>query len=94
MWGHELNNLRIQRLELEQQGACHEKLQAMDAAIRMREQQLAGIGAGVPRRAEVREADEEKWWKRHPPYIKRPCGHLRGSVLRDCCKLADAGLAS
>jgi hypothetical protein len=25
----------------------------------MREQQLAGIGAGVPRRAEVREADEE-----------------------------------
>ena len=23
--------------------------------------------------------------QRHPPEIKRPCGHGRGSVLRECC---------
>ena len=81
MLRHELSNLRIQRLELEQKGACHETLQVMDAAIRKLEQQLD-------------RAQYEKWWERPPPdRVKRPCGHSDGSVLRECCKLADADCA-
>lgn len=47
----ELRNCRIQRTELEQQDPQHPALQALDAAIRTREQQLA--------RARAEEADED-----------------------------------
>lgn len=43
----ELRNFRIQRTELEQQDPRHPALQALDAAIRTREQQLARARAGV-----------------------------------------------
>ncbi len=48
---HELAGLRIQRLELEQQDPRHPQLQAWEAAIRVREQQLerAAAGAANPR---------------------------------------------
>ncbi len=45
-WRHELSNLRIQRLELEQQDPQHEGLQAVEAAIAMRERQLNMAQAG------------------------------------------------
>jgi hypothetical protein len=83
VWRHELSGLRIRRLELEQEDPRHPELQAVDAAIRVREQQLERAAAGVGSDAPRGEA-EEKWWTRHPPEIKRPCGHVRGSVLREC----------
>jgi hypothetical protein len=46
-WRHELSGLRIQRLELEQRDASHPALQAVEAAIRAREQQLERAAAGV-----------------------------------------------
>jgi hypothetical protein len=71
---HELANLRIQRLELAQRDADRATLQAMDAAIRQREQQLD-------------KALYHRWWERPPPVpCKRLCGHVHGSVLRECCK--------
>ena len=42
---HELNSLRIQKIELEQRGARHEHLDEMDAAILTREQQLQEAAA-------------------------------------------------
>jgi hypothetical protein len=43
----DLSHLRIRRTELEQQDPQHPALQALDAAIRTREQQLARAAAGV-----------------------------------------------
>jgi len=75
----ELKELRIKRLELEQRDADRETLQAMDAAIRQREQQLD-------------KALYHKWWEQPPPVpCKRACGHDHGSVLRECCKAAGSG---
>jgi hypothetical protein len=42
VWRHDLSNLRIQRLELEQQNPQDTRLQSLDAAICQRERQLAG----------------------------------------------------
>jgi hypothetical protein len=47
VWRHELANLRIQRLQLEQQDPGHPALQAVEAAIRVREQQLERAAAGA-----------------------------------------------
>jgi hypothetical protein len=47
VWRHELSGLRIQRLQLEQQDPGHPALQAVEAAIRVREQQLER-GAAYP----------------------------------------------
>ena len=70
----ELKELRIKRLELEQRDEDRETLEAMDAAIRQREQQLD-------------KALYHRWWEQPPPVVcKRLCGHVHGSVLRECCK--------
>jgi hypothetical protein len=75
----ELRCLRIQRIELEQEDADRETLQAMDDAIRKRAQQLD-------------RALYRKWWEQPPPVpCQRPCGHDHGSVLRECCKAAASG---
>ena len=94
----ELTELRIKRLELEQRDADRATLQAMDAAIRQREQQLqqAAAASNPISRAQAllgREDDApgEQWWRRVPVYTCRPCGHVRGSVLRECCKVRACG---
>jgi hypothetical protein len=75
----ELKELRIQRLELEQRDADRETLEAIDAAILRREQQLD-------------KALYHKWWEKPPPApCKRECGHVYGSVLRECCKACASG---
>ena len=94
----ELRELRIKRLELEQRDADRETLQAMDAAILTREQQLQqaaaasrAIGRAQALLGRENDAPGEQWWKRGPNYTYRRCGHINGSVLRECCRVRACG---
>ncbi len=72
VWRHDLSNLRIQRLELEQQNPQDTRLQSLDAAICQREQQLAG--------REAPRSETGKYWQ----CKVRP---VRGKAMWDWSKM-------